>query len=137
MTLFADTSVLLRIYAGDHHRPFAVEHLRATHVVAVSALARTELLMAMEHMAMDADQAAEAAALVRSDWDCWARVPVDDACLAAAAHIGARFGIRISDAIHLAAATRCPQPVRFITLTPPQVTPAAALGFDVIAPRTL
>jgi hypothetical protein len=39
----------------------------------------------------------------------------------------------VSDAIHLAAATRLPQPIRFVTFDPAQIPVALSLGFEVVS----
>jgi predicted nucleic acid-binding protein len=61
-------------------------------------------------------------------------VPLDDRCLARAVEIGATFGVRVADAIHLAAADRLPAPVRYLTFERRQIPAAAALGFEVVSP---
>ena len=58
-------------------------------------------------------------------------MPVDRECLRVAARIAAEQGIRIVDAIHLAAATRLPRPFRFLTFDPDQADAARALDLDV------
>ena len=59
-------------------------------------------------------------------------VPVDERCLSRAAQIGTVFGLRVVDAIHLAAATRLPSPVRYLTLDPRQVLAAVALDLEPV-----
>ena len=41
--------------------------------------------------------------------------------------------IRLTDAIHLAAAERLPRPIRFLTFDPSQIPVALGLGFDVVS----
>jgi predicted nucleic acid-binding protein len=41
--------------------------------------------------------------------------------------------LRLSDALHLAAADRLPRPVRFVTFDPGQIPVALALGYDVVS----
>jgi hypothetical protein len=41
--------------------------------------------------------------------------------------------LHISDAIHLAAATRLPKPVKFVTFDPAQIPVAMSLGFEVVS----
>ena len=73
-------------------------------------------------------------AAVREDWAAMTVVPVDDRCLARAVELGATFGLRSVDAIHLAAADRLPTPVTFVSFDRHQLPAAAALGFEVISP---
>ena len=41
--------------------------------------------------------------------------------------------LHVSDAIHLAAATRLPGPIRFVTFDPAQIPVALSLGFEVVS----
>jgi hypothetical protein len=41
--------------------------------------------------------------------------------------------LRLSDALHLAAADRLPRPVSFVTFDPAQIPVALALGFELIS----
>jgi predicted nucleic acid-binding protein len=61
-------------------------------------------------------------------------VPVDDRCLARAVELGATFGVRTVDALHLAAADRLPRPATFVSFDRRQLPAAAALGFEVVTP---
>jgi uncharacterized protein len=99
-----------------------------------SALARAETLQALHQMAVSRRQHDELWYAMRSDWDAFHVVPVDDRCLAHAVEIGATFRVRSVDAIHLAAAARLPAPVRYLTFERRQIPAAAGLGFEVIAP---
>ena len=68
------------------------------------------------------------------DWDALRVVPVDGRCLAAAVELGATFGLRTVDAVHLAAADRLPRPLRYPTFDRRQIPAAAGLGFEVVSP---
>ena len=70
---------------------------------------------------------------VRLDWDRLAVVPVDGACLDRAVDLARAQPLRLSDALHLAAADRLPRPVRFLTFDAGQIPVALSLGFDVIS----
>jgi hypothetical protein len=70
----------------------------------------------------------------RADWDAFAVVPVDDRCLGRAVELGAEYGIRLVDAIHLGAADRLPRPLRYLTFDRHQIPAAAALGLEVVSP---
>jgi predicted nucleic acid-binding protein len=98
-----------------------------------SALARTETLMALHQVAIDSGQHDELWRSFRDDWDTVVEIPVDDRCLARATEIGARYRLRTSDAIHLAAADRLPSPISFLTLDRRQIPAAADLGFEVVS----
>jgi predicted nucleic acid-binding protein len=71
--------------------------------------------------------------LVRLTWDRLAVVPVDQRCLDRAAALMREQPLRLSDALHLAAADRLPRPVRFVTFDAAQIPVALALGYDVVS----
>ncbi len=60
-------------------------------------------------------------------------MPVDQRCLDRAAELAREHPVRLTDAIHLAAAERLPAPVRFVTFDPGQIAVALGLGFDVVS----
>lgn len=135
MTILAvDTSALVRRYVPDPHRKFVIETLGEADVWCASALARTEVLMVLHRLAMAPFQMEELWRSARADWDAFHVVPVDGRCLSHAADLGAAYGLRLVDAIHLAAADRLPRPVRYLTFDRQQIPAAADLGLEVIAP---
>jgi predicted nucleic acid-binding protein len=71
--------------------------------------------------------------LVRLTWDRVAIVPVDQRCLDRAATLMREQPLRLSDALHLAAADRLPRPLAFVTFDPAQIPVAMSLGFDVVS----
>jgi uncharacterized protein len=131
--LALDTSALLRRYVPDPQRELVVSEMRAVSVWAASALVRTELLLTLHRLAMHPLQQEELWRVARADWDAFHVVPIDEALLAAAADIGATYGLRTTDAIHLAAADRLPRPVRYLTFDRRQIPAAAELGLDVVS----
>lgn len=132
--LVLDTSALLRRYLADPHRPFVLEEMTGADDWVASALARSEVMLALHQTASDRPSQRSAWAAVRDDWEAMWEIPVDDRCLVRAAEIGARYGIALATAIHLAAATRLPMAVRFLTFDGRQIPAAADLGFDVVSP---
>ena len=99
-----------------------------------SALARSELMLALHQAATDPLGQRAAWAAVRDDWEAVWEIPVDGRCLTRATEIGARYGITLTTAIHLAAASRLPAPVTFCTLDRRQIPAAADLGFSLVSP---
>ena len=71
--------------------------------------------------------------LVRLTWDRVAVVPVDQRCLDRAAALMRDQPLRLSDALHLAAADRLPRPIRFVTFDPAQILVALSIEFDVVS----
>ncbi|MGF1599054.1 MAG: type II toxin-antitoxin system VapC family toxin [Acidimicrobiales bacterium] len=132
--LVLDTSALLRRYVTDRQRPLVMTAMADAEQWVASALARSEVMLALHQTATDPASQRAAWAAVRDDWEAVWEVPVDGRCLARATEIGARYGITLVTAIHLAAADRLPSPVRFLTFDRHQIPAAADLGFDVVSP---
>ncbi|HKE76944.1 MAG TPA: type II toxin-antitoxin system VapC family toxin, partial [Acidimicrobiales bacterium] len=99
-----------------------------------SALCRSETLLALHRLAVGPRQHERMWGRLRDDWDAFVVVPVDDRCLAHAVEIGATYGLRTVDAVHLAAADRLPRPATYLTFDHRQIPAAAGLGFDVRSP---
>ena len=135
--LVLDTSALLRRYLADRERPLVLDAMAKATEWAASSLARTEVQIALHHAAPSARVQRELWASVRDDWEAIWEIPVDGRCLARAAEIGARYGLAVADAIHLAAADRLPRPLSFVTFERQQIPAAAELGFEVISPADL
>ncbi len=135
-TVFVDPSALVLRYVEHEHRGLVIDTMASAAHWCASALARSEMLMALHRIALDQFHHDELWTRFRDEWDSFIEVPVDERCLARAAEIGATYGVRTVDAIHLAAAARLPQPVRYLSFDRRQLLAAGGLGFEVIAPRT-
>ena len=134
MTLYVDTSALVRRYLHDRHRALVLDAMGAEEAWAASALVRAEAQVALHRAAVSSRQQGELWRALRDEWEAFWVVPLDDRCLARAVEVGAEFGVRIGDAVHLAAADRLPSPVRYLTFDRRQIPAAAALGFEVVSP---
>ncbi len=134
MTLYVDTSALLRRYLADRDRPMVMQAMDADPVWCGSAITRTETLMALHRVALSPSHHDELWQQFRLEWDSIVEIPVDDRCLARAAEIGARFRLRLTDSIHLAAADRLPRPTTFLTLDRQQLAAAVELDLQVATP---
>ena len=134
MTLFVDTSALVQRYLDEPGRALVVDAMADDTTWVASALARTEVMVALHQLAAGPRQHARLWSAFRDDWDAFAVVPVDDRCLGRAVELGSSFSMRIVDAIHLAAADRLPRPARYLTFDRHQIPAAAALDFEVISP---
>jgi uncharacterized protein len=133
-TLYVDTSALVRRYLHDRHRPMVLEAMADADAWCASALARTEAQVALHRASVTPRQQRLLWSALRDEWEAFWVVPLDDRGLAWAVEIGAAYGVRIVDAIHLAAADRLPGPVRYLTFDRQQIPAAAALGFEVLSP---
>ncbi len=134
MTLYVDTSALVRRYLHNRHRPMVLEAMAGDDAWCASALARTEAQVALHRASVTSRQQRELWRALRDEWEAFWVVPLDDRGMARAVEIGAAYGVRIVDALHLAAADRLPPPVRYLTLERQQIAAAAALGFEVVSP---
>jgi predicted nucleic acid-binding protein len=134
MTLAIDTSALVKRYLREPGRDLVIEAMDADPQWCASALTRTEVLVALHRSSVSRRQQQALWSTFRDDWDAMVVIPVDDRCLGRAVEIGAGFGIRTVDAIHLAAADRLPRPARYLTFDRRQIPAAASLGLEVVSP---
>lgn len=132
MTLFVDTSALVKRYVVEPGRDDVLAAMAADDVWVASALARTEAALCLARVAATPRQAERLQRLLAEDWDAFHVVPVDDRCLATAAELGAGYSLSASTAIHLAAASRLPRPVRYLTLDPRQVSAVVSLELELV-----
>lgn len=133
MSLYVDTSALVRRYLHDRHRPMVLDAMESDEPWCASALVRTEAQLALHRASVSARQQSALWRALRDEWEAFWVVPLDDRCMARAVEIGATFGVRIVDAVHLAAADRLPAPVRYLTFDRQQIPAADALGFEVLS----
>ncbi len=134
MELVIDTSALLCRYLPDARRRFVAEVMEEHDQWVVSALARTEVLLALHQAAGEPGRHRTLWDSVGSDWNLFWEVPLDARCMARATEVGARYGLSVANAIHLAAADRLPRPVEYLTLDRRQIPGAADLGLHVRSP---
>ncbi|HYZ98827.1 MAG TPA: type II toxin-antitoxin system VapC family toxin [Acidimicrobiales bacterium] len=136
MALFLDTSALVRRYVHAPGRDLVLGTMADDGAWCASALCRSETLLALHRLAVTPTQHERMWGRLRDDWDAFFVIPVDERCLAQALELGATYGLRTIDAVHLAAADRLPRPARFATFDRRQIPAAAALGFEVVSPHT-
>lgn len=133
MTAMLDTSALLAVAVEGAQRPVVLDALRDDDVWCASAMALTEALPAIDRLTDETVLRADLEDAVRLTWDHLHVVPVDQRCLDRAAALSREQPVRLTDAIHFAAAERLPRPVRFVTFDPTQIGVALGLGFDVVS----
>lgn len=131
---FLDTSALVRRYLADRDRAIVIQCMDQTSCWAASAIAKTELQLALFQATTTKRSQQSLWSTVRDDWEAMWEVPVDQRCLTRAAEIGARYGLATVDAIHLAAADRLPRPLKYVTFDRQQIPAAADLGFHIVSP---
>jgi predicted nucleic acid-binding protein len=111
-----------------------LDAMAADEAWAASTLVRTEAQLALHRASVSARQQRALWRERRDEWEAFWVVPLDERCMARAVEVGATYGVRIVDAVHLAAADRLPAPVRYLTFDRRQIPAAAALGFEVLSP---
>lgn len=133
MSIALDTSALLALAVDAPARAVVLAALDGDDVWSASALALTEALPAIDRLTDETVLRADLEDAVRLAWDHLYVVPVDQRCLDRAAALAREQPVRLTSAVHLAAAERMPMPVRFVTFDPAQIAVALGLGLDVVS----
>jgi predicted nucleic acid-binding protein len=133
VTLALDTSALLALAVDGSQRAVVVGALDADPVWCASALALAEALPAIDRLTDEEVLRGDLEDAVRLAWDHLHVVPLDQRCLDRAAGLARLQPVRLTDAIHLAAAERLPGPTRFVTFDSAQFGAAEALGFEIVS----
>jgi predicted nucleic acid-binding protein len=134
MTVYLDASALVMAHLDQPARLIVIEAMTADSDWCTSGLTLMESLALIDRVLDEPILRSDLEDLVRLTWDRIAIVPVDQRCLDRAAALMREQPLRLSDALHLAAADRLPRPVRFVTVDPAQIPVALSLGFDVVSP---
>lgn len=134
MTVYLDASAVVMAHLDQPARVTVVDAMSADPDWCTSGLTLMESLALIDRVVDEPVLRADLEDLVRLTWDRIAVVPVDQRCLDRAAVLMRQQPLRLSDALHLAAADRLPRPVRFVTVDPAQIPVALSLGFDVVSP---
>jgi hypothetical protein len=133
MAIALDTSAVLAVAIDGPSRAVVLDALATDDVWCASALALAEALPTIDRLADEPIVRADLEDAVRLLWDRLHVVPVDQRCLDDAARLSRLQPVRLTDAIHLAAAGRLPGPVQFVTFDPAQITIALGLGYEVVS----
>ncbi|MDP7068523.1 MAG: type II toxin-antitoxin system VapC family toxin [Acidimicrobiales bacterium] len=137
MAIALDSSALLKRYLFEPGHELVNEYLKSDPTWCASALARTEVQLALHRVASDLEEQRRLWSTFREDWERIAVVPTDQRCLARAVEIGATFLLGTIDALHLAAADRLPRPLTYLTFDSHQIPAALGLGFEVASAQEL
>jgi uncharacterized protein len=133
MTVYLDASALVAAHLDQPSRAAVIDAMTADPDWCSSGLTLMEALALIDRVLDEPILRTDLEDLVRLTWDRVAVVPVDQRCLDRAATLMRAQPLRLSDALHLAAADRLPRPVRFVTFDPAQIPVAMSLGFDVVS----
>lgn len=133
MTLYLDASALVALHIETPARDHVRNAMSADPDWCTSALTLVESLALIDRVTEEVVLREDLEDLVRLTWDRLAVVPTDQACLDRAARLMRDQPLRLSDALHLAAADRLPRPVRFVTFDPAQIPVALSMQFEVLS----
>jgi predicted nucleic acid-binding protein len=135
MPLYLDTSALVASHVDGPAREVVLRTLEEDEHAGwcTSAVTMAEALALIDRLTDEAVLRSDLEDAVRLLWDRLHVVPVDNGCIESASRLMRDQPILLADAIHLAAATRLPRPVRFLTFDPAQIPIALSLGLDVVS----
>ncbi len=131
MTLYVDSSALLKRYIEEHDSTTADELLNSDPVLVTSRLTEVEVRRNLSRLLSgdDLDRQREALSL---DLDALALIGLDPATMNAAARIAEQTLCRSLDSIHLAAAMRAGRSTSVVTFDIRQARAARQIGLTVV-----
>ena len=110
MTLYLDTSALVKLYADEEDRELVFEAVGSSEVVATSTIAYAEARSAFSRRLregeMSEDDHRRAVQRLDEQWVGYARLAVSNLVTYRAGYMAERYALRGFDAVHLASATR-------------------------------
>lgn len=130
MTLYADTSALLKRYVEEPDSERAVELLTSDPAVVTGRHTVVEVRRNLARL-LPAQAVTAARSAFADDLDAVSIVELDAATCELAATIAEQTGVRTLDALHLGAARRLGTTLTFLTFDARQAQAARALGFVV------
>ena len=131
MTLYVDTSALLKRYVEERDSDAAEQHMASDPVLVTSWLTEVELRRNITRLLVGEDLL-RTRRLVQSDLDAFAVVNLDVATCNEAARIAEQTLCRSLDALHLAAARRAGELTTFLTFDVRQAQAARSIGMAVV-----
>jgi uncharacterized protein len=132
VTLYVDSSALLKRYVAEADSPVAERLLQSDRVLVTSWITLVEVRRNLARLLTGADRVSARQAFV-DDLEEFALVTCDEATADAASRIAETLGVRSLDAIHLASAQRLQIPgLSFVTFDLRQGQAARSLGFTVL-----
>lgn len=132
MTLFIETSALLKRYVDEPGTATVIDAMRSDEEWIASTLAHAEAALTLCHAGLTDEEANDARRRLDEDWLRVRVLAADRACLLRAVEIGCEHRLRTLDSIHLAAADRLPRPLTLLTFDRRQAAAARTLGMEVL-----
>ena len=130
MTLYVDTSALLKRYVDEPDSPRADELLASDPVLITGRHTEVEVRRNLARL-LPATSAAAARSSFAEDLASFSIVELDAATCELAATIAEQTGVRTLDALHLGAARRLGTALTFVSFDVRQAQAARSLGFTV------
>ena len=130
MTLYVDSSALLKRYVDEHDSEVAAQLMAADPVLVTSRLAEVEVRRNLARLLSD-EAAGAAKRQFLADLDAFALVSLDAVTCNEAARIAEQTLCRSLDALHLAAAVRAGPATTLLTFDHRQAQAARLLGLSV------
>lgn len=132
MTLYVDSSALLKAYVDEPDSDVAVAHLQSDDVLVTSWVTVVEVRRNLSRL-LSATSARAAVSAFERDIDAFALVAAGEEVCRAAGRIGEVLGVRSLDAIHLASAQSLQiASLPFLTFDLRQAQAARSLGLVVL-----
>jgi predicted nucleic acid-binding protein len=133
MTLYVDSSALLKRYVDEHDSDVAVELMATDPVLVTSRLTEIEVRRNLARLLeAEAEAALRAKRALLDDLEAFAIVALDATTCNEAARIAEQTMCRSLDAIHLAAALRTGTSTTLLTFDVRQAQAARAVGLGVV-----
>ena len=129
MTLYVDSSALLKRYVDEHDSAIAVELMDTDPVLVTSRITEIEVRRNLARL-LDGDSWADSRRQLAIDLDVFALVGLDATTCSEAATTAERTGCRSLDALHLGSAVRAGASV--LTFDVRRAQAGRAIGLDVI-----
>ena len=130
MTLYVDSSALIKRYLKEDGAAEAVAHMASDPVLVTSALTAIEVRRNLTRILTDDLEVMRARFVV--DLDAFAVIPLDAQVCAEAARIAEQTLCRSLDAIHLAAARRAGPATTVLTFDQRRAQAARSIGLSAI-----
>jgi uncharacterized protein len=131
MTLYVDSSALLKRYVDEHDSAVAASWLRSDPVLVTSLLTEVEVRRNLARL-LDGDDLDRQRRALSRDLDAFALVHLDPTTMGEAARIAEQTGCRSLDAVHLGAARRAGRATILLTFDVRQARAARSVGFEVV-----
>lgn len=131
MTLYVDSSALLKRYVDEHDSAAAVEFMASDPVLVTSRVTEIEVRRNLARL-LDGEHWADCRRQFAVDFDAFALIGLDATTCNEAAAVAERTGCRSLDALHLASALRAGRATTMLTFDVRQAQAARSVGLTVI-----